>query len=113
LTDSSNTSALRDSVRAYFEAAPGALRNHLNAEELARITVTALLAGAVILGILEAILACVGTLFPAPTDAAFAGVIVTFLLDCLRRLDHGRPLSSDAAPDWHPRRGGRDPGRRS
>jgi hypothetical protein len=78
------------SVRGYFGPVPGALKEHLNTVELSRITVIALTAGGGTLALLEALLMNVGSIFPAPTDAALAAVILTFLLESLRRLGHGQ-----------------------
>src|SRR3954468_7146750 len=98
---------LRESLRAFFEAVPGALRNHLNTDELVRITITSLMAGVGLLGLLQAVVLNVGVVFPAPTDAALAGVAATFLLECLRRLGHGQELSTVTLPRMRlPRRDG-------
>jgi hypothetical protein len=78
------------SVRDFFGPVPGALKDHLNTTELARIIITSLTAGGGILALLQALIMNVGTIFPAPTDAALAAVILTFLLDSLRRLGHGQ-----------------------
>jgi hypothetical protein len=85
------------SVREFLGAAPGALKNHLNTVELTRITLTSLTAAAGTLGLLQAILASIGGIFPAPTDAALAALILTLILESLRRLGHGRELASDGA----------------
>jgi cobalamin synthase len=76
-------------LRDFFTAVPGSLRNHLNAEELYRISVTALSTGGGVFGLLQAVLLGVGNLFPAPTDAALAALVLTTILDSLRRLHHG------------------------
>jgi hypothetical protein len=81
---------LGNSPRAFWGEVPGALKNHLNTVELTRITITSLAAGGGVLGLLQALLASVGTIFPAPSDAALAAVILTLILDSLRRLDHGQ-----------------------
>jgi hypothetical protein len=84
---------LGTSPRAFWGEVPGALKNHLNTVELTRITITALTAGGGVLGLLQALLKNVGTIFPAPTDAALAAVILTIVLESLRRLDHGQELA--------------------
>jgi hypothetical protein len=81
-------------VREFVGAVPSAVQGHLNVEELARIRWTALLAAVGILGLLQALVLAVGTIFPAPTDAALAGLILTFILESRRRLGHGREPDS-------------------
>ncbi len=88
---------LGSSVRDFFEAVPGSLKGHLNTVELSRITIAALTAGGGILALLEAILLGVGTIFPAPTDAALAALVLTLILESLRRLGHGQELASSGA----------------
>jgi cobalamin synthase len=80
---------LVDSVRDFLGAVPGAVKNHLNTEELARITLTAVVAGGGIFGILEAVMMAAGSIFPAPTDAALAATILAVVLEVFRRLQHG------------------------
>lgn len=82
----------------FFAAVPGAIKSHLNAEELVRIAVTALSAGGGVFGILEAVMRSVGLIFPAPSDAGLAAAILTMILESHRRLQHGRNC------DDHPRR---------
>jgi hypothetical protein len=77
------------SIRGFFGPAPGALKDHLNGVELSRITITALTTGGGTLALLQAILVNVGTIFPAPADAALAAVFVALIIDALRRLGHG------------------------
>ena len=72
---------------SFFGPAPGALKDHLNGVELSRITITALTTGGGTLALLQAILMNVGTIFPAPTDAALAAVFVTLIIEA-------------AAPSW-------------
>jgi len=74
---------------SFFAAVPGALRGHLNVEELARIAVTAVSAGGGIFGVLHAVAADAGVVFPAPPDAALAAALLTMILEGSRRLDQG------------------------
>jgi hypothetical protein len=83
-------------TRDFFAAVPGALKNHLNSEELARISVAALAAGSGVFGLLQAILLNSGTIFPSPIEAALATAILTTVLECHRRLGQGR--ESTAGP---------------
>src|SRR5262249_44423087 len=75
-------------LRRFFGPVPEAIKNHLNTAELLRISITAVVAGGGTLGMLQAILTGVGTIFPAPNDAAAATFVLTLLLESLRRLDH-------------------------
>jgi hypothetical protein len=102
----------RFSLRDYVGPAPGALKDHINSVELSRITITALTAGGGTLALLQAILMNVGTIFPAPADAALAAVILTFTLESLRRLGHGEEQSSSRSTALHHPGGNGDTGRR-
>jgi hypothetical protein len=93
----SKPAVLGSSIRDFFGAVPGALKGHLNTIELSRITLAALTAGGGILGLLEAILLGAGTIFPAPADAALAALVVTLILESLRRLSHGQEPGSNGA----------------
>jgi hypothetical protein len=77
------------SVRDFFGPAPDALKGHLNGVELSRITIMALTTGGGTLALLQAILMNIGTIFPAPSDAAVAAVFVMLIIEALRRLGHG------------------------
>jgi hypothetical protein len=82
-------SALCAAGRRFFAEVPGSIRDHLNSEELLRITITALTAGGGVCGILEAILARTTVIFPAPADAALAAALLAAILEANRRLRHG------------------------
>jgi hypothetical protein len=92
---------LMTSFRDFLGPAPGALKDHLNTVELSRIVITSLAAGGSILTLLQAILMNVGTIFPAPTDAALAAVCLTLILEAVRRLNHGENCVPAAAPGLH------------
>jgi hypothetical protein len=77
------------SVRDFFAAVPGSLKNHLNVDELARITMTAVTAGSGVFAILETLLHSAGVVFPAPSDAALAAIVLTIILEAHRRLAQG------------------------
>jgi hypothetical protein len=101
------------SIREFFGPAPGALQDHLNSVELSRITITALATGGGILALLEAILLNVGTIFPAPADAAVAAVFVALIIEAFRRLGHGlEPVSVRANGLAQPEDNGDTGGRR-
>ncbi len=90
-------------VSGFFSAVPGSLKGHLNTTELLRIAITALTAGGGILGILQMVLQNVGMIFPAPSDAALAGAVLTILIESLRRLNHGGSPSTTLAIPTQPR----------
>jgi hypothetical protein len=73
----------------FVSAVPGSLKNHLNVQELSRVTVAAISAGGGVFSILQAISAHLGTIFPSATDAAVAAVVLTMILEARRRLGHG------------------------
>ncbi len=86
----------------FLGTVPGSLKKHLNTEELFHITLTALVAGGGMFGLLQMSLNSVGTIFPAPTDAALAGTILTMILEVIRRLRHGTDLkTNDLNRDFH------------
>lgn len=80
--------------RRFFHAVPGSPRDHLNAEELVRVALTALTVGGGTFGVHDALLGYLGLTFPAPADAALAVALMTGLLESGRRLSHGDPLPS-------------------
>ncbi len=83
------------SVRDLFRAVPNSLKYHLNQEELIRIAIASLGAGGGLFGLLHAIVLNLGSIFPAPGDAGLAAVMLTTILDVLRRLGHGTDQESD------------------
>jgi hypothetical protein len=79
-------------VHDFFAAVPGAVKNDLNFKELRRITVTAVSAGSGAFGILEALMHSTGVVFPSPSDAALAAIVLTIILEAHRRLSHGEEI---------------------
>lgn len=79
-------------LKSFLSAAPGALKNHLNIDELCRVVVAAVSAGGGVFAIFQAVLSQCGAIFPAPIDAAFAALVMTLILEATRRLDHGSDL---------------------
>lgn len=73
----------------FFAAVPDALKEHLNTEELGRISLAALAAGGGVFGVLQGVLFNTGTIFPAPADAALAAFLLTTILEVNRRLAQG------------------------
>ena len=73
----------------FFGQVPGSVMNHLNIEELARITVASLCAGAGMYGVIHSVVLSADSIFPAPCDAALAATLLTMILEASRRLGHG------------------------
>jgi hypothetical protein len=96
------------SARDFFGPAPGAIKKHLNTDELTRVTLTAVSAGAGTMALLQTILMNVGSIFPAPTDAALAALVLTLVLETLRRLGHGRENATAVAVGMRPPGGNGD-----
>lgn len=85
-------------ARRFFAAAPCSLKNHLNIQELSRITVTAMTAGGGAFAVIQAFVANAQTIFPAAPDAALAVAVMTSILEIHRRLGQGTE-----APSCHSR----------
>jgi hypothetical protein len=75
--------------RMFFAAVPGALKDHLNTEELIRIAITVATTGGGVFGFLNAVLQHAPVVFPAPADAALATALLAAILEAARRLRHG------------------------
>ncbi len=84
------------SIRKFLAAVPGSIKNHLNIEELARISIAALTAGGGFFGVLQAVVTGASTIFLSPGDAALAVALLTVVLE-----------APPAARAWHARRAGR------
>jgi hypothetical protein len=90
------TSLIGDAIQGFLGQAEQSLQGHLNVSELLRVVVTALLTGAGTLGVLSAIQAAAGTVFPQPADAALAVSVLTAIADVVRRLGQGKTLPPGA-----------------
>lgn len=84
-------SKLASFLKAFAEAAPGALAGHLNLAEIQRIAFTTLLSSGSVAAIVPALLGAVGTVV-APQDVALATAVITIVSEVRRRLDHGVAL---------------------
>jgi hypothetical protein len=82
--------SLRIVVCRFWGTVPGSLRNHLNIEELGRITITSLTAGGGLFGLVQALTLTAGLIFPATADAALATAVMTMILETYRRLGQGQ-----------------------
>ncbi len=99
---------LQAGICRFWGTVPGALKNHLNTEELARITIASLTAGGGLFGLVEALSMNVGSIFPASGDAALATVVLTMILEGHRRLHQGqdpRHLPQPPRPNRYQPRG--------
>jgi hypothetical protein len=83
----------------FFAAVPGAIKDHLNSEELLRVSVAALTAGGGVFAVLQALVLHAGEVFPAPADAALATAVLTLILEARRRLAQGKePAAACPSP---------------
>lgn len=76
-------------VKAFFRAAPGAIRGHVNLDELCRILVLAVLAHQGVLAVLSGIDAGAATVFVNPQDAALYTAWLAAIVETVRRFHHG------------------------
>lgn len=84
-------------LSGFFAAAPKAVRNHLNLDELARIVVTAVMGGATAYEVLGALARNIPA-WVAPADVALATGIALTLVEVARRLGHGPEVPPPTAP---------------
>src|SRR4051812_8180585 len=82
---------------AFFAAAPGAVRDHLNVDEMFRVAVAALLAGGGAHGGPVAQTAHLPQIVP-PADASAATAVLAAFVEIYRRLNHGATLPTLPAP---------------
>lgn len=75
-------------IARFVGQVPDAIRKHLNVQELLRIGVMTFLATGSVYEVLPALLQNVGLLVPAG-DVALATAALTFILETVRRLNHG------------------------
>jgi hypothetical protein len=78
-----------ETASRFFQEPPGALRDHLNIDELVRVVTVAVTAGGGLYGLLELLVVYAGTIFPAPADAGLAAAVLTLILESRRRLRQG------------------------
>ncbi|HEY2157681.1 MAG TPA: hypothetical protein VGH33_18775 [Isosphaeraceae bacterium] len=88
----------------FFASVAGSAKGVLNPEELYRSIITALGSGSalgVALTILQALLSNVAVIFPNPIVGALATMLLTLVVDLLRRLNQGgkpAPTPTPATP---------------
>jgi hypothetical protein len=88
-------------IKEFFAAVANGTKGLLNAEELFRSIVTALGSGSflgVALTILQALLAHISVIFPNPVVSALATMLLTLVVDLLRRLNQGDKPAPAPAP---------------
>jgi hypothetical protein len=78
-------------VLAFFGEVPSSIRDHLNVDEIVRITVAALLAGGGIGGVMAELVTNLPALI-SPTDLGLATASIAAILEIARRLGHGITL---------------------
>ncbi len=88
----------------FFASVTDSVKGFLNPEELYRSILTALGSGSalgLVLVVVQALLSNVATIFPNPIVGALATMLLTLVVDLLRRLNQGgkpAPTPTPAAP---------------
>lgn len=88
-------------IKAFFSTVAGSTKGFLNAEELYRSILTALGSGStlgLILTVLQMLLAHVTTIFPNPVASGLATMVLTLIVDLLRRINQGNQPTPAPAP---------------
>jgi energy-converting hydrogenase Eha subunit A len=88
-------------LQNFFSDVEGSIKGSLNAEELYRSILTSLGSATsvgFVLGVLQAVLTNVATIFPNPTVAALATGLLTLVVDLLRRQSQGTTPSPAPTP---------------
>lgn len=89
------------SLKNFFAATSGSIKGYLNPEELYRSLLTSFGSGTtvgLILVLLQTVLSNAATVFPNPTVASLATVILTLVIDLLRRQSQGNIPTPTPAP---------------
>lgn len=89
-------------IKEFFAAVANSTKGFLNPEELYRSIVTALGSGSflgLLLTMFQTLLSNVTTIFPNPVSGALATMLLTLVVDLLRRLNQGgKPAPTPAPP---------------
>jgi len=89
------------SLSTFFARVEGSAKGLINPEELFRSIVTALGSGTfvgLLILLLQAVLTHIATILPDPTVASLASMVLTLVLDLLRRQNQsGKPVVTPAA----------------
>jgi hypothetical protein len=85
----------------FFSGVASSTKGFLNAEELYRSILTAFGSGSalgLLLTLVQVLLSNVGTIFPNPIVGALATMLLTLVVDLLRRLNQGTKPATPANP---------------
>ena len=76
---------------AFLGPVTNSIKGSVNTAEILRVTLTALVSGGGVLGVLAAYQGDLSTILtsPTPVSLAVAGYVLTFVTDLVRRLNHG------------------------
>lgn len=88
-------------LASFWGPTQDAIKKYLSVSELLRTTLTALVGGGGVLGILVAIQAHLGVIVLDPQLGTTAGVVLFFLIDCIRRFDHEAAPKPVPKSDFH------------
>jgi hypothetical protein len=86
------SAAMLNLIKEFLSSVANSSKGFLNAEELYRSIVTALGSGSflgLVLTIFQSLLANAATIFPNPIVSALATMLLTLIVDLLRRLNQG------------------------
>ncbi len=89
------------SLKRFFSASGTSIQGYLSIEELYRSILTALGSGTtvgIVILVLQNLLSDVAAVFPNPTVASLATVILTMILDLLRRQSQGNIPNPPVSP---------------
>ena len=78
-------------ILAFFGPVANSIKGSVNTAEIVRVTLTALVSGGGVLGVLTAYQGDLSVILtsPTPVSLALAGYALTFVIDLARRLNHG------------------------
>ena len=78
-------------ILAFFGPVATSIKGSVNTAEILRVTLTALVSGGGVLGVLTAYQGDLSVILtsPTPVSLALAGYALTFVIDLVRRLNHG------------------------
>ena len=89
-------------ILAFFGPVANSIKGSVNTAEILRVTLTALVSGGGVLGVLAAYQGDLSAILtsPTPVSLALAGYALTFVTDLVRRLNHGTDLTSAGPCPW-------------
>lgn len=88
-------------IKEFFATVANSSKGFLNGEELYRSILTALGSGSflgIVLTVFQSVLANVAMIFPNPVVGALATMLLTLIVDLLRRLNQGDKPAPAPAP---------------